>query len=300
MNERKPNRVAQVLAALGKSACYVGLFLGMQVLLVLPLSLTAAVLEEMGSGAQAEQLYNLLYDNLMAFSALSGVLTLAVVLLFYLIRRKPYSEALWLRRVDRPTLFTGAALAPGLYVVVSLMLSALPESWMENYNEASADIGSGTLMGVVAVALVAPVVEEVIFRGLIMTRLSRVMPGWLAIVLSAAVFGACHGELVWFCYAFVLGVVFARIDLQAGSIWPSILAHIAFNSISQILSVLPDDDEVATIAIGVLILAAIIAPILDRRGIAALFRPAPKAVPAESVVELPPRRGNYDYDPWDE
>ena len=41
MNERKPDRVGQVFAALGKSVCYVALFLGMQVAVMLPLIVNA-------------------------------------------------------------------------------------------------------------------------------------------------------------------------------------------------------------------------------------------------------------------
>lgn len=297
MNERKPDRVGQVFAALGKSVCYVALFMGMQILVMLPVMFSAVVAALLEGNEDA--VYAILDADAMVYSMISGLLTLAVVLLFYLIRRKRFSEALMLRRVPAPTLLTGAALAPGLYFVISVVLAMLPESWLESYMEASEGIGSGTWAGVVAVALVAPVVEELIFRGLVMNRLSRVMPGWLAVVLSAAVFGVCHGHPVWFAYAFVLGAVFGFIDLRAGSIWPSILGHVAFNAISQILSVIPETEEgtEAVVAMGVLLVIGIAASLANRRAIAALFRPAPKAVPEE---ETPAKPGNYDYDPWDD
>ena len=296
MNERKPDRVGQVFAALGKSVCYVALFLGMQILVMLPVMFSAVVAALLEGDEDA--VYAFLDANAMVYSMISGLLTLAIVLLFYLIRRKKFSEALMLRRVPAPTLLTGAALAPGLYVVISVALAMLPESWLESYMEASEGIDSGTWAGVVAVALVAPVVEELIFRGLVMNRLSRVMPGWLAVVLSAAVFGVCHGHPVWFAYAFVLGSIFGFIDLRAGSIWPSILGHVAFNAISQILSVIPETEEgtEAVAAMGVLLVIGIVAPLVNRKAIAALFRPVPKAAPVE---EMPAKPKNYDYDPWD-
>ena len=175
---------------------------------------------------------------------MSGLLTIAAVLLFYLIRRKKLEESLWLRRVEGPGLLAGAALAPALYLGITLAMMALPEAWMDSYAEASAGVGDGGVGGVIAVVLVAPVVEEFIFRGLMMTRLARAMPGWLAAALSAAVFGACHGHPVWFAYAFALGVVFGLMDLRLGSIWPSILAHLVFNAIGQVFSLLPEDDGV--------------------------------------------------------
>lgn len=302
MKPNGPDRMGQVFTALGKSVCYVGLFLGMQVLVVMPETLSVAI-EAALNGWDEDEIYDAMMGmDLMTLTLISGLLTLAVVLAFYLIRRKKLGEALWLRPVPAPALLAGASLAPAMYFVVVLVLSVLPADWMENYGEASSGIVTGTLVGVISVALVAPVVEEFIFRGLIMTRLSRVMPGGLAVLLSAAVFGLCHGELVWFCYAFVLGIFFAFIDLRAGSILPSILGHITFNAIGQIMSFVPETEEGAEIvfAMGILFLAAIVLPILDRKGIAALFRSRPvlPAVPVE--WELPSAPGTYEFDPWEE
>ena len=256
MSERKPDRVGQVFAALGKSVCYVTLFLGMQVAVMLPLFVS--VISEMVVGESAVD---------------EGT-------------------------NDAPTLLTAVSLAPALYFLVTTGLALLPEKWIDSYIDASSGIDSGTFFGVVAVVFVAPVVEEFIFRGLVMNRLSRVMPGWLAVVLSAAAFGACHGHPVWFAYAFVLGAVFGFIDLRAGSIWPSILGHVAFNAIGQIFTFIPETEEgtEVVIAMGVLLVVGIILPVLNRKAIAALFRPAPAPLAAQ---EQPTKPKNYDYDPWD-
>lgn len=295
MNEKKPDRVGQVFAALGKSVCYVALFLGMQVAVMLPLIVNA--ITKMVSG-DMDGAYDLLNADAMLYTLLSGLLTIAVVLAFYLIRRKKLSEALWLRPVSAPALFSGAAVAPGLYLIIAFALALLPEAWQESYGEASANLGEVSAAGLIAVVVVAPVLEEFIFRGLVLNRLSRVMPWWLAVVLSAAVFGACHGHPVWFCYAFVLGSVFGFIVLRTGSIVPTILAHVVFNGIGQIFSAVPETEEGTEllIAIGVLLAVAIVAPILDRKGIAALFRSKPKG---EGGDEPPAARNTYDYDPWE-
>lgn len=290
-------RVAQLLLALLKALCYLALFLGAQVLVMLPVAIASIIRSAIeGAVVDQETLTQLLVEQSMAFSLIANMLTLFIVMAFYLIRRKRFSQALWLRRVEAPTLWTGAALAPALYLVVSMVLLVLPESWMESYNEASSGITSGGVVGVLAVVAAAPIVEEVIFRGLIMTRLSQAMPGWLAVVLSAAIFGACHGDPVWFGYAFPLGVFFGAIDLRAGSIWPSILGHVAFNAIGQALDVLPDSDEAVLGFFLALLVLAIILPILDRKGIRALFRRKPKAAPGQDLPTVP---GVYEFDPWE-
>ncbi|MCQ2414082.1 MAG: CPBP family intramembrane metalloprotease [Clostridia bacterium] len=58
------------------------------------------------------------------------------------------------------------------------------------------------------------------------------------VFLSAAVFAAAHFSVFQIPYAFVSGILFAMIDLAAGSLLPSLIFHFANNSISIVLSVL--------------------------------------------------------------
>lgn len=299
MKQSAGGRAVQVLIALGKSVCYLALFLGAQVLVMLPVVVAAAVQSALENWEAAEQLYGVLYESAMLFTAVSGLLDIGVILLFYRIRRKKLGDALWLRRVEGPGLLSGAALAPALYLAVTVAMMALPEAWLDSYAEASSGVSGGGVIGIVAVVLVAPVVEEFIFRGLIMTRLAQAMPGWLAAALSAAIFGLCHGHPVWFAYTFVLGVLFGLMDLRLGSIWPSILAHMVFNGVGQVLDLLPEDDVVIMGAYLVLVAAAVVLPVLARREVKALFRPKPQALPAQEG-EPPAQPGGCEWNPWDE
>ena len=299
MKQSAGGRTVQVLIALGKSVCYLALFLGAQVLVMLPVVVAAAVQSALENWEAAEQLSGVLYESAMLFTAVSGLLAIGVILLFYRIRRKKLGDALWLRRVEGPGLLSGAVLAPALYLAVTVAMMALPEAWLDSYAEASSGVSGGGVIGIVAVVLVAPVVEEFIFRGLIMTRLAQAMPGWLAAALSAAIFGLCHGHPVWFAYTFVLGVLFGLMDLRLGSIWPSILAHMVFNGVGQILDLLPEDDVVIMGAYLVLVAAAVVLPVLARREVKALFRPKPQALPAQEG-EPPAQPGGCEWNPWDE
>ncbi len=289
MKQSAGGRAVQVLIALGKSVCYLALFLGAQLLVMLPVVVAAAVQSALENWEAAEQLSGVLYESAMLFTAVSGLLAIGVILLFYRIRRKKLGDALWLRRVE----------GPALYLAVTVAMMALPEAWLDSYAEASSGVSGGGVIGIVAVVLVAPVVEEFIFRGLIMTRLAQAMPGWLAAALSAAIFGLCHGHPVWFAYTFVLGVLFGLMDLRLGSIWPSILAHMVFNGVGQILDLLPEDDVVIMGAYLVLVAAAVVLPVLARREVKALFRPKPQALPAQEG-EPPAQPGGCEWNPWDE
>ena len=86
------------------------------------------------------------------------------------------------------------------------------------------------------VGLVAPIAEELIFRGLIFRRLLDDMRvGW-AIGISAFFFGIYHGNVLQFLYAGILGACFAYCYYRLRSLWAPILLHIGANCWSVILT----------------------------------------------------------------
>jgi CAAX protease family protein len=81
--------------------------------------------------------------------------------------------------------------------------------------------------------LMAPVAEEIIFRGLLYGWLRRFMGILPAAVLSAAIFGAFHGVLPVMAAAFVVGLVLAYIYERTGSLWASAIVHATQNCIAM-------------------------------------------------------------------
>lgn len=79
------------------------------------------------------------------------------------------------------------------------------------------------------VCVAAPLSEELIFRGLLFHRMKDWMKPWLAVILSAVLFGAYHGNMVQFSYAFVMGMVFAIVYHRTGTLWTAIVAHVIAN-----------------------------------------------------------------------
>ena len=237
-NGCSPSRGAAIAAALGKSAVYVLLFVGSQFFISL---LAVAVISAVMVGSLGYFDGYALYDAVMKISAemtlLSGLLTLAVVAVFYRLRRRELRRELWLRPVGRQVWLTVVGLAMMLYWLVTLLFSLLPMEWLESYAEASAPLDETGLMMTLGTVVVAPVVEEVIFRGLVLSRLNRAMPGWPALLLSSAVFGVLHGHPVWALYAGLLGVAFGLVAMRTGSILPTIVMHITFNGIGQLHTV---------------------------------------------------------------
>lgn len=81
-------------------------------------------------------------------------------------------------------------------------------------------------------AVVAPVSEEVFFRGFVFVGL-RQRHGWTrAAAISAALFAAAHGEIAFFPPAFLLGFLFAYLYQRSGSLWPGLILHMAVNTLA--------------------------------------------------------------------
>lgn len=103
------------------------------------------------------------------------------------------------------------------------------------YEKASnAFYGSTIWLELIGSALITPLLEELLHRGVVYGRLRRMMPMWPAVFLSALVFAALHFNIVQFIYAFLLGIVLALFVERTGYIYPAVIAHVVANGIAVI------------------------------------------------------------------
>ncbi len=80
--------------------------------------------------------------------------------------------------------------------------------------------------------VIAPVSEEIFFRGFVFGGL-RPRYGWLrAAVISSALFAMAHGQLTFFPAAFLLGFLFAYLYQRSGSVWPGLILHMVVNGLA--------------------------------------------------------------------
>ena len=94
---------------------------------------------------------------------------------------------------------------------------------------------SDNAMGVMSMALLAPVVEELMFRGAIQGYLMRRYSNpWAGITISALVFGLIHMNPQQIVYATLLGMVFGWIYYRTRSLLPVIAGHILNNSVAVV------------------------------------------------------------------
>ncbi|OFW61425.1 MAG: hypothetical protein A2133_06240 [Actinobacteria bacterium RBG_16_64_13] len=86
---------------------------------------------------------------------------------------------------------------------------------------------------IVAIVVVAPVVEETFFRGFVFAGLRARYDWRWAAAISAALFAAAHMELTFFIPGFVLGYLFAYLYQRSDSVWPGVIIHAAMNAVAM-------------------------------------------------------------------
>lgn len=87
---------------------------------------------------------------------------------------------------------------------------------------------------VVLIVVLAPICEEIVFRGYLFRALNTTMPMWATQLVTATLFGLVHGS----SHALPIGVLsllFGYLRQRYGSLWPSMLAHAVHNGITLVL-----------------------------------------------------------------
>lgn len=110
-------------------------------------------------------------------------------------------------------LVTAVSFSIGINVLVSLLL---PEAGRPLYNEAGLPGVSGFLLQAAAYGIFMPWAEEIVFRGILLSRMERAFGLCAAAVVSSAAFGLYHNAPVQGLYAFFMGILFALAYAQTG------------------------------------------------------------------------------------
>lgn len=87
------------------------------------------------------------------------------------------------------------------------------------------------LILLITVAIITPLGEEFVFRGVIANALNR-YGAWAGVVGSAAIFGLSHGFNVIFFDAFMVGIITGILLRKTNSIWPGVVVHIVYNGLN--------------------------------------------------------------------
>lgn len=133
----------------------------------------------------------------------------------------------------------------GLQLVIGFFMqiagNLFPDA-MANYAELiqSVGIGETTMISMFATVVLAPVSEEIIFRGITLRFLKKAGVRFMvANVIQALFFGISHMNLVQGLYAFILGLVLGLVAEKCKSVFLPIILHFVINLSGTLLDALP-------------------------------------------------------------
>lgn len=158
---------------------------------------------------------------------------------------------------------------------VMSLLQPLFTNAFSDYSEVLQTLTSGNeSMIVLLIGLIAPVTEELIFRGVTLHFVNRFVPFTAANILQAVLFGIYHGNVVQGIYACLLGLLFGVSYYKFKTILAPILLHMFINASALLIGYVPKATEgyiIAAVAGGICVLIALF-----------LLKPAnPVLLPAE-------------------
>ena len=145
--------------------------------------------------------------------------------------------------LDRLPLWKDILMAPAglvVYIIISAVLMVIVSSLIPGFDAGQVqDTGFGGLtqryeliLAFITLVVIAPVAEEVLFRGYLLGKLRKHIPVWVAILVTSILFGLIHGAWNLAIDTFALSIILCVLRLTTGSLWAPILLHMMKNGIA--------------------------------------------------------------------
>lgn len=180
-------------------------------------------------------------EDSFVMALVDGIFLIPGILWFWKLQRETWKKKqdtadltwkAWLR-----ILIFGIVLQLAGILFLMLVQMFTPEL-MENHRQVMESLGmfSPSFLSVLYTAVLAPVTEELLFRGLTMKILSREFPFWMANMIQAFYFGLVHGNVVQGIYAFLIGLLLGLLLKKYGRLRACIACHAVVNTFGIIVS----------------------------------------------------------------
>lgn len=199
-----------------------------------------------------------LYSEYGKWAWLCGVCEMIILFgflaVFFAVRHKNFLKEIKVKTVSPAAVGGCAVLGAGAQFAAVLLLTfiyaLMPFLAHFSVSEDLDNIVSAPnpVLNFLFIAVITPLMEEVIFRGLVYTRLRRSFNTAAAVVLCGIIFGAAHMNIEQFLYAAPLGMLMAAVFEKYGSLWAPFAVHFAFNGGNYLAGFLPTEGRYEMLA----------------------------------------------------
>jgi len=127
-----------------------------------------------------------------------------------------------------------------VYLVLTAIVTSLAMSFLTfvNYDQVQ-DTGFANMssqveyvLAFIMLVVIAPLAEELLFRGYLFGKLRKYAPLWVAILITSVLFGTVHFAWNVGLDVFALSIVLCLLRVVSGSLWPSIMLHMLKNGVA--------------------------------------------------------------------
>lgn len=189
----------------------------------------------------------LVLDRAMFYTFVSGIFVIPVLYLFFYMDKKRFEDMKMVIKYVPLPVYTyvypamlGIVSCVALNNIIDITGLVNFSSFYKEYGEKI--FGGGVMITFLASVIMAPILEELLFRGLIYKRLRFVCKPVVAGIISSVAFGMVHGNLVQFVYAFFAGMLLAYVYEKYKNLWAPIVFHFCANAMSLLGGELIEQD----------------------------------------------------------
>lgn len=172
---------------------------------------------------------------------LSEAMLIVPTFFVLLFSKEKVKDALSIRKMKWSTVFGVIAFTMASSPLVTLV-NLVSQLFVDNTVSANSEqfLSLHPLLLIFFVGILAPVCEEVVFRGAIFGGMKKEGNVFKAILASGLLFGLLHMNINQASYAFVIGILLAFLVEATGSIFSSILFHVLVNSTNAVMMIISD------------------------------------------------------------
>ena len=209
---------------------------------------------------------------------MSGISLLVSIPIMYLLMKKDYEYPInprkkvnefslkkYLIKIDYKSMNYPVILGITASLGISRFITMLPfDGILGSYRAVQKNVMLNSIpVQLVILGILTPILEEILFRGIIFKRLKTYYEVTIAAYMAAIIFGIAHFNLIQGLYAFVLGIVLTYIYEKSGNIVTIIFMHSAANITAIIMSINPiskfiDNHIFIRIAVSVVMIGAFV------------------------------------------
>lgn len=186
--------------------------------------------------------------------AMSGVSALVALPVFSVLLKKDYEYPVNRRIKERSfdlkrhlkgfdKAYIPMLIGAGVFATIGLsrLILTIPlDGILGDYSEVKSAYEAGSVwLQYLVLGLLIPIVEEMLFRGLVYNRLKTYYDVTISAYISALIFGIVHFNLIQGIYAFIMGIVFTIIYERCKHILAPMLIHVVANFTAVLTSINP-------------------------------------------------------------